>query len=198
MFAGPTAGLRHAKISIHAPLYRKQGRSYRSLRRETRLRPFSNGSPTRRVLPNRFLVNSVGSVPIIPPFSRNPAPFSARPVSGKPRRPGNGLHTELPSLRTTRARERPERSEREPDGSNKYVLSRTLSLRTPVPKRPAHATGRRTDCLRSISGRVNMPKAPSIPNKRGASQVLREPGKPEPAADANSANAAPKTAPARS
>ena len=49
-----------------------------------------------------------------------------------------------------------------------------------------------------IYGRVDMPKAPSIPHKRGAPQVPRDPGKPEPAADENFANAASKTAPARS
>lgn len=141
-FAGPTAGSATPKHQSTHPLSTgNRGARTFSSRRET-FGP--DRFPTARRLVEYFRTVSP-SVPSDRPLSSRPEIPS---VSGKPRRPGNGLHTEPFSLRTTRARERPEYSEREPDGSDKYALLQPLSLRTPTPKRPAHATGRRTDCLR--------------------------------------------------
>lgn len=146
-FAGPTAGSATPKHQSTHPLStgNRGARTFSSVGRPsapTAFQRLADSSSTSEPFPRQF--RQIGLYHPVPKSRASPA----RPVSGKQRYPANGLHTEPFSLRTTRARKHPECPEREPDGSDKYALLRPLSLRTPTPKRPAHATGRRTDCLR--------------------------------------------------
>ena len=163
---------------------------------DLRPRPLSNGSPTRRVLPNRFPVSSVRSASIIPP--RNPERLRQGrfPVSNDTPR------TACIQSLSLYERHAPANAPNTPSGNRTDRINTPFSNLSRFGLRPRSAPLTLPAAERTVSaliyGRVDMPKAPSIPNKRGAPQVPREPGKPKPAADENFANAASKTAPARS
>ena len=191
-FAGPTAGSATPKHQSTHPLStgNRGARTFSSVGRPsapTAFQRLADSSSTSEPFPRQF--RQIGLYHPVPKSRASPASHGV---------PGTACIQSL----SLYERHAPANAPNTPSGNRTDRINTPFSNLSRFGLRPRSAPLTLPAAERTVSaliyGRVDMPKAPSIPNKRGAPQVLREPGKLEPAADENFANAASKTAPARS